>query len=43
MALFVLVVLFMVAAKIPPKEQALVGGRKKNLSNLLFLDIYGCH
>ncbi len=28
--------------KNPFKEQALVVGTKQNLSNLLFLDIYGC-
>jgi hypothetical protein len=31
----------MAAAKIPSEEQALVAGTLQNLSNLLFLDMYG--
>jgi len=39
--LFVLLVLLMAATKLPLEEQALGEGTKQNLSNLLFLDIYG--
>jgi len=41
LTLFVLLVPLTVAAKLPLEEQALVEGTKQNLSNLLFLDIYG--
>ncbi len=40
-AMLVLLLSLVAAAKIPFEEQALVAGTKWNLSNLLFLDIYG--
>ncbi len=39
--MLVLLLLLVAAAKIPFEEEAQVAGTKWNLSNLLFLDIYG--